>query len=83
MERSSNYWLNVDIPTKKATLHALGCKYEIEKRETPLKGLGHLKRDGGWLGFASEADADIYARAKLSGYVIKKCGFCFKSCSMQ
>ncbi len=57
MSREELYWLNVDIPTKKCTLHRAGCIYETSKQETSLKGIRQLKRDGGWLSFSSELDA--------------------------
>ncbi len=77
MSDAPNYWLNVDIVTKTATLHALGCTHEIDKRDTEYKGIGRLKRDGGWLGFTTRDDADRHARANLQGYKVKTCGLCF------
>jgi hypothetical protein len=38
-------WLNVDIT--RLTLHREDCRYAIEHKETPFKGDGELRRDGG------------------------------------
>ncbi len=46
------FWLNVDTPTKRCVIHRGACGYALAKRETPYKGIGRLKRDGGWLHFA-------------------------------
>lgn len=54
------YWLNVDKPTKKCTMHVEGCIFELEKRETPLKGIGRIKRDGGWFSFSSLQEIKNY-----------------------
>ena len=49
--------MNVDKPTKKCTAHVEGCRYELAKKETLLKGIGYLKRDGGWMPFPSLGEA--------------------------
>ena len=54
------YWLNIDKPTKKCTIHEKGCIYEISKVETPLKGIGALKSDGGWLFFDTMSEVKKY-----------------------
>jgi hypothetical protein len=46
--KKSPVFINIDIPTKKFTIHHQ-CAYTKKLKETPLKGVGQLKRDGGWL----------------------------------
>lgn len=41
-------WVNIDHPTKRFSLHKV-CIYTEKMAETPYKGVGVLKRDGGWL----------------------------------
>lgn len=62
-------WLNIDKPTRKCTLHANSqCTHLLKKKETMYKGLGRLKRDGGWLYFGSTRVAVLYFQGNLSGY---------------
>ena len=51
MTESYKYWLDVDKPSGVVMLHVVGCRYEADKSDTEFKGLGHLKCDGGSLGF--------------------------------
>ena len=61
----STIWVNVDKPAAKATLHADRCRYVQSKHETATKGVGELKRDGGWLSFGSIEEAlDSYPNAQ-------------------
>jgi hypothetical protein len=57
--------LNVDFPAKKATVHVAGCSY-APCSETEHKGVGVLRRDGGWFTFHSWADLEAFHRSKLS-----------------
>lgn len=60
-------WVNVDRPTAKEMLHAEHCRYVRDKHETELKGIGELKRDGGWLPFESLDEArKAYPSAQLA-----------------
>lgn len=59
------YWLNVDFPTKISKLHKSRCVHEQNKKETSLKGIGKLKRDGGWLYFETQEDAEKYWQENL------------------
>jgi hypothetical protein len=59
------YWLNVDRPTQSCRLHSGECGYAIRREATPLKGVGRLLRDGGWLKFRSPSDAYAYARREF------------------
>jgi len=76
---STTVWVNVDKPTKKCTVHGEGCIYERRKAETPLKGIQHLKRDGGWLAFDKLEEAKSYCehewRSKGYTMVLHTCGY--------
>lgn len=67
-------WLNVDIPTKKLTLHEDYCTF-IPKKEMKYKGIYGFLRDGGWLFFETRYDALVETAHKHEGYA---CGFCNK-----
>jgi hypothetical protein len=41
-------WVNIDHPTKRFSLHRV-CIFNEKMAETPFKGVGTLKRDGGWI----------------------------------
>lgn len=80
MTTQRNYWLNVDFPTGSCVLHKTGCVYETEKRETPLKGMGEYKRDGGWISFESVATAEAEYRRDLARRgldPLQLCALCF------
>lgn len=49
-------WVNIDLPTKRYVLHK-ECTYTSRMCETPFKGVGKLKRDGGWIRFRNAEDA--------------------------
>ena len=67
-------WLNIDKPTKKCTLHTEDCcAWVIRQEETPLKGWGSLRRDGGWLSFNDAAQAREYSRTEYPNYTIGTC----------
>ena len=70
-------WLNIDLPTSIATLHVSTCQYSVNKRVSTFKGVGDLRRDGGWLSFTSEDEAESYVRSysdrRLS---FKRCSRC-------
>ena len=72
------FWVNVDKPTKSCVVHREGCRYEQDKSETPLKGINELKRDGGWLFFASLEEAEDYGRREWEtrGYILRRGGCC-------
>ena len=62
-------WLNIDNPTKKCTLHSdPNCVYLKNKKETEYKGIGELKRHGGYLEFLNETEAREFYLAKLERY---------------
>lgn len=66
-------WMNIDIPTKKCTIHS-DCVYVDKKSETKYKGILKLKRDGGWLKFKSKNDAKAYYEENYHTYqLIEHC----------
>jgi len=73
------FWVNIDKPTKRCVIHRDGCKYEQAKSETPLKGIGELKQDGGWVSFASIEEVENYCERewKAEGYIVRRGGCCF------
>lgn len=73
----SKVWVNVDKPTKTCTIHAdEGCTYVKDRQETPFKGVGELKRDGGWISFNSVDEARNWCQSKYTRYEIKSCKLC-------
>jgi hypothetical protein len=66
-------WLNIDIPTKKVTLHEDGCLY-IPKVDSKFKKLNGLLRDGGWLPFKNKEESLIEYEHNYKGY---ERGYCF------
>lgn len=74
-ERATVVWVNVDIPSKHFVFHsALSCNYVGKMEETPFKGIGRLKRDGGWLSFDDRRTALTTHVEKFEGYkVIEHC----------
>ena len=56
------FWINVDIPRKTCIMHTDDCIYTKRMRETKLKGLGVLKRDGGWLSFGTFVQTEDYCK---------------------
>lgn len=71
MSETGAYWLNVDLPTKRSVLHAAACRHAHAKHDTQYKGIGQLKRDGGWLSFATPEEAQNFFRRELqaNGFV--------------
>ena len=55
--------MNVDIPTK-SFLHVEGCRFEVNKKATLLKGIEEIKKDGGWFSFPSLSEAKKYFEQK-------------------
>lgn len=66
------HWVNVDKPTRMCTIHGGGCTYEENKSETPLKGVGQLRRDGGWLSFGTREDVEEYCRVNWKGFNVRR-----------
>ena len=78
MTKVEDYWVNVDFPLRSCTLHSFGCIHEIKKADTAYKGIRTLKRDGGWLPFGSEAEAEAYCRAEFPDLAFKRCSRCYE-----
>jgi len=67
-------WANIDIPTRTFTIHRdAGCRHVFEKGETPLKGLGELKRDGGWIQFEKFLQAHEFWFENFGGFKLVQC----------
>ncbi len=67
------YWLNVDIPTSDAKLHLNSCRYAQEISATDLKGIGQMKRDGGWMPVESRSQAESFLRDVNASVVLTEC----------
>ncbi|ESU31902.1 hypothetical protein G3A_14195 [Bacillus sp. 17376] len=66
-------WLNVDIPTKKVTIHEDDCPY-IPKGDSKYKKLNGLLRDGGWLNYKNREEALLEYEHNYREY---ERGYCF------
>jgi hypothetical protein len=67
-EKKEPIWINIDVPTKKFTLHH-HCHFVEKIRETPFKGVRTLKRDGGWLRLDSMGAAKTLIEKNYSHYL--------------
>lgn len=68
------YWLNVDKPTKKCTLHTEGCTFEKKKKGTLFKEIGDIKKHGGWMAFSTVESAQVYFKQEWNkqGFELSK-----------
>jgi len=68
------FWVNIDIPTKTCTMHTGDCIDTKRRRETKLKGVGLLKRDGGCLSFGTFVETEKYCKQEFGprGFIIRK-----------
>ncbi|WP_102027757.1 hypothetical protein [Salirhabdus sp. Marseille-P4669] len=72
--RKKEVWVNIDIPTRKFTIHT-ECTYTKNMKETEYKGIERLKRDGGWVSFKSKDAAIKCHNQKFEDYsVTSHCG---------
>ena len=64
------FWLNVDIPTRTATLHEFWCPhvFNYAGKKAPANGF--------WREFSSIDDARDAARIAMPGHTWKECGDC-------
>ena len=71
------YSLNVDFPLRSCTLHLDHCSRRPNK-ESKYKGFAELKRDGGWLSFATDDEAESLFREQYMarGYRFVRCSYC-------
>ena len=69
-------WLNVDKPDRKCTLHEADCRKRLTA-ETELKGIGELKKDGGWFSFENVEAAKTYSETEWPTYdFVERPGCC-------
>jgi hypothetical protein len=67
-------WLNVDKATRKCTVHDdPNCQYVVGMAATPLKGIGQIRDDGGWLDFPTLQAAHQHAQANWPNYRLTDC----------
>ncbi|MBD3182498.1 hypothetical protein GF312_09415 [Candidatus Poribacteria bacterium] len=67
------FWVNIDKPDRKCTIHR-NCAWVDKIKETPFKGIGEIKRDGGWRSFETETDSENYCKDFFGNYrIIKHC----------
>ena len=57
---TTTYWMNVDRPSRRCQLHRSDCVHVQSIYATPLKGVGELRSEGGWLEFGSIPEAFSY-----------------------
>ena len=71
---SVTFWMNVDMPSHTATVHQEKCAMAKARAETPTKGIGKLKQDGGWLSFESrDAAHKLVFKNWNDFYIIDHC----------
>ena len=64
----------MDKPAHTATVHKETCALAKSRAETPKRGIGKLKEDGGWLSFESrEAAHDLVFKNWRDFYIIDHC----------
>lgn len=74
MSKSVKYWLNVDIPTQRCTIHTSDCFYKPKK--SLYKGVRFLGRDGGWMPFPDVSALKKYWLSLGKGYELHNCRIC-------
>ena len=70
------FWLNVDLPTSLACLHMNSCRHARDISPTELKGVGRMKRDGGWTPFESPHEAQAYIENLGRNVAFQRCDEC-------
>jgi hypothetical protein len=68
-------WVNIDKPTQRCTIHTnRQCGFLRNKYATPLKGIGILKKNGGWISFDGIVLAREYCKENYRKYkLIEHC----------
>ena len=62
-------WINVDIPIKQIVYHANDeCSSVSGREETQYRGVGEIKRDGGWLQFSDLSEVIKYHKEKYPDF---------------
>lgn len=76
------HWICIDKPRRQRVLHyAEGCHFSRSISQIgalgPLKPVGQMGSNGGWILFPSRSDAEYYAEREFPAYQpIKLCTFC-------
>ncbi|TYR73429.1 hypothetical protein FZC79_18470 [Rossellomorea vietnamensis] len=65
-------WMNSDKATKKCKVHTQ-IAYTYIKKETDLKRVGKLKRDGGWLPFENHQETWHLQQMEFPSYKLNDC----------
>ncbi|MFG0259516.1 MAG: hypothetical protein ACF8LK_04105 [Phycisphaerales bacterium JB041] len=68
--------LNIDLPSKKATVHRGGCPHVPSPPGTERKPAGRLGEDGGWFEVASLVVAATIVRRERPELTVDRCSFC-------
>jgi len=68
------YWLNIDIPTQKCTVHKTDCTFKPKKSK--FKGVRSLDRDGGWMPFSDRISLLKYRLDSFRDIELHFCSFC-------
>ena len=69
------FWLDVDKPTKTATVHRDECVHAVPECGEH-KGVNEMLRDGGWLSFDSVGEAmRLHKERRLTGKIVM-CSVC-------
>lgn len=71
-----SFWLNVDKPSKRSTLHKASCSHIARRRMAKFKGVGEMGRDGGWFACSNIEQAKARAKKEGKGYEFIECSFC-------
>ncbi len=69
------YWLDVDKPTKAATIHRDKCVHAVPDASTH-KGVNEMLRDGGWFSFDSIGEATRFHKESCLTGRFTMCGVC-------
>jgi hypothetical protein len=64
-------FVNIDKPTQRCTIHTnKTCGFLQNRYATPLKGIGVLKKNGGWLSFDGIVVARKFCKAEFGTYTL-------------
>ena len=78
-------WVNIDTIWKTCTIHVAECRHvsrNVAGEGTPqFKGIGELKRDGGWFSFVSAREAENFCKQEweCKEYTIRNGQCCLSS----
>ncbi|MGE5372662.1 MAG: hypothetical protein ACM3QZ_11800 [Solirubrobacterales bacterium] len=67
-------WLDVDTASGICTIHGnQNCCIAGSREETPVKGVGRLRDEGGWMVFRARDEATEYCKRNFPGYNVTVC----------